>query len=70
MKKLAAFLAFFLLAGCAARRIERDGIPEGEKFWSGCQETAPANPDGFQHFVCTDVKSKQWEVLIRLEPTK
>jgi hypothetical protein len=50
----------------------RDRIPAEQeaKFWTGCQETAPAIADGFQHFVCQDARSKQWEVLIRLEPAR
>ncbi len=64
------FTAVLLLAGtlsgCGARRTPHsDRIPETERFWERCQENVPANPDGFQHFICTDVKKRQWEVLIR-----
>jgi len=70
--KLAVFLAFFLLAGCASRRIARDQIPQEqrERFWNGCTKTTPAIADGFQHFTCTDVQKKIYEVLIRKEPKK
>lgn len=71
----AVSVAAVLLAGwacacaCGARRIPaRDTVPHEQKFWSGCTETAPAEADGFQHFVCTDVNKKQWEVLLRRRP--
>ena len=61
-------LAGKLIAGCAGRQIPRsDRIPEEQHFWHGCQEVVPANEDGFQHFICIDVHSKRWEVLIRRE---
>src|SRR5260221_3220115 len=66
---------FFLLAGtlslsaCAGRRIpQSDQLPQEQRLWNSCEETIPANADGFQHFVCADVHSKRWEVLIRKEP--
>src|SRR5258707_1241159 len=71
-----ALLVFFAVPffGCAGRAHVRDRIPQTQTqeqgFWNGCQETVPAIADGFQHFVCADVHSKRWEVLIRTEPTK
>jgi hypothetical protein len=62
------FLVVPLSFGCAGRAHVRDRIPAEQTFWNGCQETVPANADGFQHFVCADVRNKQWEVLIRREP--
>ena len=56
-----------LVVGCAARRPASDQIHETKTFWNGCTETVPANPDGFQHFVCIDVNKHRWEVLLRRE---
>lgn len=61
----AIFLLVGILPGCASRRIARDHVPQEQKFWNGCEETTPANPDGFRHFTCTDFRKKQWEVLVR-----
>jgi hypothetical protein len=67
-KKAFAIAGFFILAGCAARHIERnDRLPE-DRFFSACQATAPANKDGFDHFACLGVDQKKYEVLIRREP--
>lgn len=65
----------FVWAGCGASRahVREDRVPheaQSQKFWDRCDETAPAIPDGFQHFVCGDARGKQWEVLLRPEPTK
>ena len=59
----------FPLSACAGRRIpQSDQLPQEQRLWNSCEETIPANADGFQHFVCADVHSKRWEVLIRKEP--
>lgn len=55
-----------IVSGCAGRGIPHSDPPE-EHFWHDCQETIPAKPDGFQHFVCTDMKDRHWEVLVRRE---
>jgi len=61
------YLLYFS-SGCAARKPPAsDRIPETKTFWHGCQETVPANADGFQHFICIDYKNQRYEVLIRRE---
>jgi hypothetical protein len=65
----AALLLAGLGCGCAVRRVPApDTVPQEQKYWQDCQETVPAEADGFQHFVCTDVKAKRWEVLVRRQP--
>jgi hypothetical protein len=64
------FTAVFFLAGalCAcASRPAPHGTEPTSGFWHDCQETIPANKDGFQHFTCTDVKNRRWEILVRRE---
>lgn len=62
---MTAALAIVLL-GCSAHRTAAPRpLPQGDKFWNGCEPVVPANEDGFQHFVCTDVEHKEWEVLLR-----
>lgn len=58
---------FCSLVGCAARPPASDRMPREQGFWNGCQETIPANPDGFQHFHCLDYKNRPYEVLVRRE---
>ena len=53
-------LAWLWLAGCAAQK-----TPHANSFWQTCEETVPAQPDGYQHFVCANRQGKQWEVLIK-----
>lgn len=62
----AALFVLFFLSGCAARQAPHAEAP-GQRFWHDCQEVTPANPDGFQHFVCTDFQKRQWEVFVRRE---
>jgi len=70
MKPATTLAAFFfvagtLLSGCAGARRPATSLPRQEpRFWHGCYATA-AKPDGFWHFVCTDVHNKQYEVLVR-----
>jgi hypothetical protein len=63
------FAAVFFLAGtltgCAGRQVPHATQPK--RFWRDCQENIPARSDGFQHFVCTDIHDRQWEVLVRRE---
>ncbi len=59
---IAVFIVIVLF-GCAGRPIARAG-DQAPRFWHGCQQTIPAKPDGFQHFVCRDVHDRQWEVLV------
>jgi len=65
---LYAVLVFMVIVlfGCAGRPIAR-AAPQAPRFWQGCEQTTPAKPDGFQHFLCRDVRDKQWEVLVRKE---
>jgi hypothetical protein len=65
---LAVLLLAFFLPGCSVRQVRAD--PPAQRFWNGCQETAPAIADGFQHFVCVDTKSKEYEVLVRPRPKR
>lgn len=58
------FLAGTLL-GCAGRQTPHSNAPN--EFWRDCQEVVPAKRDGFQHFICTDVKNQRWEILTRRE---
>lgn len=65
-----ASMGLLLLAGlllsCAGRRAAPQAPHQVERsFWTGCQETIPAKADGFQHFVCRDVRERHWEVLVR-----
>lgn len=66
---VAAVMLAGAVCGCAERNHVRKE-PAHEKFWQSCEETVPAIADGFQHFRCSDVKGKQWEVLVRKEPKK
>lgn len=59
-------LLFLFLSGCAGRPAPHANAPQ-QKFWHDCQETVPAKPDGFQHFICRDVKDRRWDVLVRRE---
>jgi hypothetical protein len=65
------FAGVFFFAGtllsCAARQPVHHQDPPQQNFWHDCQQTIPANPDGFFHFVCTDTKSRRWEILVRRE---
>lgn len=61
-----AALLFFCSAGCAERR-EPAQPPPQQTFWHDCQETVPAYPDGYQHFICTDMRGRHWDV--RIKPT-
>ncbi len=63
-------LTFFIagtLSGCGAGRLPLSKQTPHEKFWHDCQGVILAKPDGFQHFICRDVKDRRWEVLIRRE---
>ncbi len=53
------------LSGCAGRQAPRSNSQE--KFWNRCFEIVPAKPDGFQHFTCSDLKDRRWEVLVKRE---
>lgn len=65
---IAAIYFFNLAAGCAARRVPAsDRIPEEQRFFHECHQVTPANADGFLHFICSDPKQRQWEVLVRRE---
>ena len=59
------FLAGFLWSGCSASmRRPAAAVPQAPRFWHGCEQTIPAKADGFEHFVCTDVHDRQWEILV------
>jgi hypothetical protein len=57
-------------AGCARHVPRSDRIPDTQNFWHGCISVAPAKPDGFQHFICTDVHDQQWEILVKSKTEK
>jgi hypothetical protein len=67
-KLLFGVVSIFILtlSGCAGQQLARPSTPQ-QKFWRDCQEVIPAKADGFQHFLCQDVKGRRWEVLIRRE---
>ncbi len=52
-----------VLFGCAGRRTA--AAPRAPRFWQRCDEIIPAKADSFQHFYCSDVRGKHWEVLVR-----
>lgn len=69
MRSLVMTIAVAIGAGgCAARGVHV--AKPTEHFWQTCIETAPLQPDSFQHFICSNTKGKRWEVLVRPEPSK
>ena len=61
---VAVFFLAGTLSGCAGRRSSPAPVPQAPRFWHGCEQTIPAKADGFEHFVCTDVHDRQWEILV------
>lgn len=64
-RSIAAVACALFLVGCPKRSTAPR--PKEEHFWTECVETVPAKPDGYQHFWCTDIHGRHWEILAKLK---